>query len=226
MSKDRTEVPGAALLGNIRGVTPPRQQRSWQTFDAILDGAERLLVEHKLGEISMNDICAEANVSISSLYARFDSKEAILRSLYGRYAEESIMALDRIRSMLDDEPPETFEILVQRVLAEWIRFARRHWHLLATFRAEAVIAPERARIEHEVYHRVTDTVAAAQLLFQPASAWQLEFISFTFGNVIQGLINAPAEVASHLQLSDELLAREYASMIVGYLDRANPPLDP
>ena len=59
----------------------PRQARSRQTVERLLDAADQLLSEQGLLAFNTNAVAAEAGIDIASLYQYFPSKEAIIYSL-------------------------------------------------------------------------------------------------------------------------------------------------
>ncbi len=62
--------------------------------ERILLAASRLIVRNGL-QCSMAAIAEEAGVATGSLYNYFDSKEALVRGVYGRVAEEMTASLSR-----------------------------------------------------------------------------------------------------------------------------------
>ncbi len=56
--------------------------------DRILQAAERVFVKHGYGESSLRQLMASSRVSTTAFYARFDSKEAVLRELVIRMIDE------------------------------------------------------------------------------------------------------------------------------------------
>lgn len=77
------------------GVALPRQQRSRETYERILDAADRLLAEQSFDALRIEDLLAAANVSAGSFYARFDGKDALLAALYHRYQAELLEYLSK-----------------------------------------------------------------------------------------------------------------------------------
>lgn len=76
------------------GVAPPLQKRSRETYEKILDAADRLLAEQSFDALRIEDLLAAAEVSAGSFYARFEGKAALLAALYHRYQEELVELLD------------------------------------------------------------------------------------------------------------------------------------
>ncbi len=62
----------------------PRQQRSTDTVNVILEAAARVLERHGLAGFTTNAVAERAGVSIGSLYQYFPSKEALTATLIHR----------------------------------------------------------------------------------------------------------------------------------------------
>jgi AcrR family transcriptional regulator len=74
-------------MTDSRSVQPrklPRQTRSRQTVDRLLDAADRLLAREGLLAFNTNAIAAEAGIDIASLYQYFPGKESIAYALLER----------------------------------------------------------------------------------------------------------------------------------------------
>ena len=73
-------------------VATPRQARSERTLEKILAACDRLLAERSFEQISMQDIAAEAGVSVGNLYNRFSDKSGlidhVLATHQARFMEE------------------------------------------------------------------------------------------------------------------------------------------
>jgi len=72
------------------------QDRSRRTLEQILDAAERLMATRPFREISVAEIAQVAGASISSLYARFTDKEALLGAIYERHARHQRELVDQL----------------------------------------------------------------------------------------------------------------------------------
>ncbi|MGZ3743834.1 MAG: TetR/AcrR family transcriptional regulator [Pseudobdellovibrionaceae bacterium] len=59
----------------------PKQERSRQTYQAILYGAAKIIRQSGVKNFSTNKVAQESGVSIGSLYQYFPSKEAIVAAL-------------------------------------------------------------------------------------------------------------------------------------------------
>lgn len=80
----------------------PKQARSQQRVDHLLDTAAAVFVEAGYEGATTNAIAARAGVSIGSLYQFFPNKEAILDALAERYIAETHALLDEALAL--DQP--------------------------------------------------------------------------------------------------------------------------
>lgn len=75
----------------------PKQARSEQMVDCILEGATRVLNTVPLAQATTNRIAEVAGVSIGSLYQYFDSKQAIAIALLHRHLDQTVALLRNAR---------------------------------------------------------------------------------------------------------------------------------
>jgi len=89
------------------GIEPrkePKQQRSRQTYQVILQGAAQILRRDGFQKFSTNRVAGESGVSIGSLYQYFPSKEAIIAALIDQLFETQYA---RLKNGLENESPNT-----------------------------------------------------------------------------------------------------------------------
>ena len=65
----------------------PKQQRSRQTVEAVLEAVQLVLKRHGAEAITTNRIADAAGVSIGSLYQYFPDKQAIFMALHDRHVD-------------------------------------------------------------------------------------------------------------------------------------------
>ena len=78
-----------------RGRREPRQFRSRQTVDAILDAVALVLKRHGPDAVTTNRISEASGYSIGSLYQYFPDKQAIYNALHERHVEEVRGVIER-----------------------------------------------------------------------------------------------------------------------------------
>ena len=78
----------------LRWVNPPRQIRSQQTLERLLDAAEQLILEKGPEGASVSGVAKRAKSSVGAFYARFDDKDSLLRSVYERFLDQANATID------------------------------------------------------------------------------------------------------------------------------------
>jgi AcrR family transcriptional regulator len=67
---------------------PPRQSRSQETLDRILDAAESVMTEKSFSEATLAEIVERAGVTVGAFYRRFPDKDALIHHLDERFFAE------------------------------------------------------------------------------------------------------------------------------------------
>jgi AcrR family transcriptional regulator len=78
----------------LRWIRPPRQVRSQETLDRILDAAEALLTDKGFEDVKVADVVARADSSVGAFYARFHDKDGLLFALQQRWRDQAIATTD------------------------------------------------------------------------------------------------------------------------------------
>ncbi|MFO0686262.1 MAG: TetR/AcrR family transcriptional regulator [Sandaracinus sp.] len=73
----------------------PKQERSRQTVEAVLDAVQLVVRRHGAGAITTNRVAAAAGVSIGSLYQYFPDKQAIFLALHDRHVDGVRRVIER-----------------------------------------------------------------------------------------------------------------------------------
>jgi len=98
----------------------PRQERSRQRVDLILDTAATLFVEIGYEPTTTNAIAERAGISIGSLYRYFPDKDTILRALVDRYSREMQKLYEEI--FTEDAVYLPLPVFIDRVLDRYLGF--------------------------------------------------------------------------------------------------------
>jgi AcrR family transcriptional regulator len=112
-------------LGRVRA---PRQERSRRAFAAALAAFEELLRERALGSVTMQEVADRAGLSITSVYARFDGKAALVLALHEHVIAQGLAALE---AALDDGElaGAPLESVVAAIVEGAVEFAHEHAHV-------------------------------------------------------------------------------------------------
>ncbi|MEZ4319656.1 MAG: TetR/AcrR family transcriptional regulator [Myxococcota bacterium] len=80
----------ATVPPQLRWIKAPLQERSERTLEALLDAAERILEGQPLQSAGVSAIAKEAGSSVGAFYHRFPDKQALARTLYQRFRNQSL----------------------------------------------------------------------------------------------------------------------------------------
>jgi AcrR family transcriptional regulator len=95
------------------------------TRTRILDAADRLLVRHGFGRMTVEGIAGEAGIGKGSVYLHFDSKQDVALSCIDRMADSVTARLEAIASANTPAADRLRDMLRARVLDRF-DYARRH----------------------------------------------------------------------------------------------------
>jgi AcrR family transcriptional regulator len=114
----------AVTDARLEWVRPPRQARSQQTLERLLDAAETLIEEGGLESATVAEIARRGGSSVGAFYARFTDKEGLLRCVFERFHEqaaataEAVLAPERWREAELADALETMVLFMLRVARE------------------------------------------------------------------------------------------------------------
>lgn len=129
----------------IRWIHPPRQGRSQETLDRLLDAAEELLATRGFDEITVPEIASRAKSSVGAFYARFKDKNGMLHALHQRTCDEAYEAMQRGLDPADWEGLGVAEV-IRVFVASLVELHRERPGILL-----AVL--DRARVDVEIRSR-------------------------------------------------------------------------
>ena len=107
----------------------PRQSRSCETVEAIVEAATRILGRRGWARFTTNEVAKVAGVSIGSLYQYFPNKLALIEAVRRRHFDEVLAVL---RAAADDRMTrrQRVEALVDGMIAVHSRYPAAHRVLL------------------------------------------------------------------------------------------------
>lgn len=68
-------------------VRPPKQRRSRESYERVLDAAHALLEENGFEGLTVQEVATRSGVSVGAIYERFGNKETLLRDVHARLME-------------------------------------------------------------------------------------------------------------------------------------------
>ena len=128
-----------ASYQHLSRVHAPRQERSRRALAAALDAFDELLRERPLGSVTMQEVADRAGLSITSVYARFEGKAALVLALHEQVIAQGLAALEAV---LDDEElaGAPLESVVAAVVEGAVGFAHAHAHVFRAVVAAGALA--------------------------------------------------------------------------------------
>lgn len=200
---------------------PPKQRRSQESLERILDAAETLIRERGFDDMTIADVVQRAGSSVGSLYGRFQDKLALLRAVQTRYHArvENAIAAEFDGDSPRDECLEEAARRIVRVLCDYLLHEAelyRAFVLEAVFDAgvraqgEAANARRRERVaavllSHQAEIRHQDPDLAARWSYSMCMAVLRERVIF----------GQKAELSGGF--ADELMVEELTRAVVRYL---------
>ncbi len=171
-----------------------KQKRSEKTYDTLIETAFKLLERREFDDVSVAEIALEAGYSVGAFYARFKSKDELLRALVMRHVEERTAVRERQFATESDES------LLREIVGGMVDYfwARRRFWRAALFRSisdpdfweplrelgrelgDALIARMSARADRALTQREQDNVRFA--------------VQLMLGTINNAIINRPGPI--------------------------------
>lgn len=200
---------------------PPRQQRSHESLERILDAAESLIRERGFDNMTIAEVVQRSDSSVGSLYARFENKLGLLRAVQLRY--HARVQNDIFAAFSGDESEnESLGHTVGRIVTVLSRHVLSDSELFRAFVLQAVFDPGvRAQGERTsgqrrdkvtevlLAHRAEighpDPVLAAHWFYTTLMAMLRERVTFGEGAELSG------------GFADDVLIAQMTSMLTSFL---------
>jgi len=203
-------------------INAPRQERSQKTLEKLLDAAESLIREGGLEAVTVPAVVAKGDSSVGSFYARFPDKNALLETLHERACNQTIWTAEHA---LDPKlwVGRSLEEIVEAMVSFAVRtFGSRRSVMTAFHRAlghDRAYAERRARNGVELARLATRLFESHRVRirhpdFEGSVAMALRVLTATLeqrnGFAASGIVE--------VDVSDEVLERELARLVLSYLD--------
>ncbi|NPU90500.1 MAG: TetR/AcrR family transcriptional regulator [Gammaproteobacteria bacterium] len=191
----------------------PKQQRSRQMVETLLDATARCIAERGLDGTSTPIIAELAGVSVGSLYQYFESKEELIEALVERIASDVTRALDAgVRATGDIELDVMARTAIRVALALLHSNAGlylelvRNWYRLPTHKVADVLQQyflELLRVYFAKHHR--------DVQVQDLHVKSFIIVNSTIFTVVRFLSG------DHPLMTEDDIANGLTEMITGYL---------
>jgi AcrR family transcriptional regulator len=134
-----------------------RTQRRNNNAERLYDAADELLATRSFDEVSVDDICARANVGRATFFRIYDTKAGLVREFNRRLAND---AADRISEAGLTAILDVLDAVRQTVVEAWTRAGRGHVGMAREF-VRSVPAGDPHAAHPELLEIVTEHVASA-----------------------------------------------------------------
>lgn len=122
------------------GMRPGLQRRSRETVARLIGAGVDLLATCDFADLSIERICAQADVTVGSFYARFDGRDAYLAALQRVVFEQARQQIEAVYAR--DLPTDTLESFLEFVVRATLAWYRAHEGFLRAMLREAGRTPE------------------------------------------------------------------------------------
>lgn len=197
----------------------PRQVRSQQMVEAILEATARVLAERGYAATNTNLVAERAGVSVGSVYQYFPNKDALLTALHERHAAQmhgvivGVLGAAHPRSLKGH-----IEAMVQALLAAHQVAPALHKVLEREF--PFLDAPrDQSPADAEIFRRVRALLEEHRAQIGPRN---LDLATWTVLQVMESLVHA-AVIEPPQMFSARELERTIAAVVLGYLMNGAPP---
>ena len=218
MATKRRKAPAPALAQRLR---PPLQTRSRESRERVLDACATLLATQPFERITMADLARRAGVAVTSIYARFSDKRALVLALHERHIDETA----RLTATLLDPgrwKEADLETVVRGVVAGIVAHLAPRAHLL-----RAVLMVDDPDVEARVAALMREGSAALASLVAPRLAHVPErergrLVDFALQAVMAVLHQRfifPRQELGRYALSERELTRRLGDLALGLVAR-------
>lgn len=199
-------------MENSEKTRVPRQKRSIQTRDQIIETAMRLFSQKGFYQTSSNEISEQAGVSIGSFYAYFKDKKQLFIEVL-KYYDKQILDRIHIEKKPDNGNKEEFlRGLINRLLQSHKIFPEFHKELSAM----QLLDPDIKKVIDEQELLVLEYTRQSLKIWQDQiKTTDLEAAAFVVYSAIEKVVHALT--FSDVAIEEERLVNELVNMILKYL---------
>ncbi|MNX46646.1 HTH-type transcriptional repressor Bm3R1 [compost metagenome] len=191
----------------------PRQARSQQMVEVILEATARVLGERGYAGTNTNVVAERAGVSVGSLYQYFPNKDALITALHERHAGQmyavidEVLAASRARSLRG-----RVQAMVRALLAAHALYPALHRVLEKEF--PFFDTPrEESPADHDIFRRVRQLLDEHRPELAPRN---LDLATWVVLQIMETLVHA-AVIEPPAQFEPTALEASIVDALMGYL---------
>lgn len=201
---------------------PPRQTRSRESLERMLQAGEELLIEKGWDGFTVQEVSRRANVSIGSIYARAPSKESLILAVYDRALAR--IAQENAEGLAPDDRWEglTPRELIEGAVHELGHQVLRHEDFLRVVMNRSPVddvirqrADAQIRLLGTRWEQLLRQHKASYTHVKPKLAIEMAF-RMVFATLFRRVANGP-DFGSSQRIPDERMLSELGRAVSGYL---------
>lgn len=206
-------------------VHTPKQTRSRDTQERVLQALEEMLSERFFEQITIRDLAARTGVASGTIYRRFKDKEALLPVLYERF--------DHLKSEWANEFWDDFDLDTERgvtarighLVGKHLAFYKAHAPILRTvylyMRLHGELSLEDIDEKRQsLYQHILEPVLAAlesEELVEPGADQVRLILLLLISSINERVLFGDLKPARILQIDDETFVTELTAALHAYL---------
>jgi AcrR family transcriptional regulator len=187
-------LPGSVITKRPR----PKQERSQQTYELLLDVAGNLLAEVGIDRISTNMICSRAGLTPPALYRYFKDKYDVLEALGLRLMARQNVVLEQWIARHVDKGIDALRDGIEELLRETAAVTQSEPGAVWILRALHA-SPRLVHMRLESHRYVTDQLVAAYMRYLPEidrdELWQELRLSVELGFAADEMLQEETRVS-------------------------------
>ncbi len=196
------------------------QKRSLQTQEKILSAAESLLRDNPYSELTIPLVAKTAKVSVGGLYARFESRDALLLAVHDRYRErrdqriDNLVKASEVAVSLEESVASVTRLFVELHLEEagiLRSFIIHNWLLSHTPPNEI-----KAEISNHI-QQITDYVIKSQPCLESKTKRVSECIRYAISLSKDKIVITPDSMDELAQIDGEKLIKDITRMVLALI---------
>jgi AcrR family transcriptional regulator len=205
----------------------PRQKRSRESLERLLDAAEAQIRAGGLESLTINVVVGRVGLSVGAFYARFPDKTALLHAVQDRF-HNRLEPVIRAQMLEEAGPCEDLASAVSAAVDVLVRNVTREWELSRGFMMMSVFDPV-LRARGELVNRDRRSVFRSVLLAHateighPDSQLAIDVAYGMYAAVVRGRLIFGLEHELYYDVDSGTLYEELKQALTLYLRGENPP---
>ena len=213
----------------IKFVHTPKQARSKDTQEKVLQALENMLSERFFEQITIRELAARAGVASGTIYRRFKDKEALLPVLYERFDHLNSEWAKEFWDDFDLDAENSSTSRIRHLVAKHVSFYKAHAPILRTvylyMRLYGELSLEDIDEKRQSsYQRMLEPVFAAlasEEQVEPGADQVKLFLLLLLSSVNERVLFSDLKPVRTLKMDDEVFVRELTAALYAYLGMGN-----